>query len=54
MQSMATGTPVIISKTIGFWDYDNFIDNKNIFLLEDGSIDLGLIKLMRFIMTLTY
>jgi len=39
MQSMATGTPVIISKTIGFWDYDNFIDNKNIFLLEDGSIN---------------
>ncbi len=39
MQSMATGTPVIISKTIGFWDYDNFIDNKNIFLLEDVSIN---------------
>ena len=39
MQSMATGTPVLISKTIGFWDYDNFIDNKNIFLLEDDSIN---------------
>ena len=39
MQSMAMGTPVIISKTLGFWDYENFIDNKNIFLLEDVSIN---------------
>lgn len=39
MQSMATGTPVIISKTLGFWDYENFIDNKNIFLQEDDSIE---------------
>lgn len=39
MQSMAMGTPVIISKTVGFWDYENFIDNKNIFLLEDESIN---------------
>ena len=39
MQSMATGTPVIISKTSGFWDYENFIDGNNIFLLENDSID---------------
>ena len=39
MQSMAMGTPVVISKTIGFWDYENFTDNKNIFILEDGSIN---------------
>ena len=39
MQSMAMGTPVVISKTIGFWDYENFTDNENIFLLEDGSIN---------------
>ena len=39
MQSMATGTPVIISKTSGFWDYENFIDGTNIFLQEDDSVD---------------
>ncbi len=39
MQSMAAGTPVMISKTVGFWDYENFIDNENIFLLEDDSIN---------------
>lgn len=45
MQSMATGTPVIISKTIGFWDYENFIDNKNIFLQEDDSIESWVSKI---------
>ena len=39
MQSMATGTPVMISKTSGFWDFDNFINDKNIFLLEENSIN---------------
>ena len=39
MQSMATGTPVIISETSGFWDYENFIDGTNIFLQEDDSVD---------------
>ena len=39
MQSMATGTPVMISKTSGFWDFDNFINDTNIFLLEDNSIN---------------
>ena len=40
MQSMTTGTPVLISKTSGFWDNDNFIDGHNIFFVEDNSVEL--------------
>ena len=29
LQSMAVGTPVLITKTEGFWDKNNFIDKKN-------------------------
>jgi len=39
MQSMAMGVPVIISKTRGFWDTDNFLDGKNILLLENNSVE---------------
>ena len=31
LQCMSVGVPVLISKTDGFWDYDLFKDNKNIF-----------------------
>ena len=37
MQSMSMGTPVIISKTIGFWDYKNFVNDENIFLIETNN-----------------
>ena len=33
LQSMACGTPVIISKTKGFWDNENFIDSENIYFI---------------------
>jgi glycosyltransferase involved in cell wall biosynthesis len=39
MQSMAMGVPVIISKTKGFWDTDNFLDGKNILLLKNNSLE---------------
>lgn len=39
LQSMASGTPVIITKTEGFWDTDNFIDNENIILQKNNSLD---------------
>jgi len=39
LQSMASGTPVMISKTSGFWDFDKFINNKNIILLENNSVE---------------
>lgn len=38
LQSMASGTPVIITKTEGFWDSKNFLDNQNIFFLEENDI----------------
>ena len=37
LQSMSTGTPVMITKTKGFWDEINFIDKKNIFFIENNN-----------------
>ena len=39
LQSIACGTPVIISETEGFWDPKNFVDNENIFFVKDNSLD---------------
>ena len=36
---MSCGTPVIISKTEGFWDKERFIDKENIIFIEDNSVD---------------
>ena len=38
LQSMAMGTPVLISNTKGFWDRKNFIDNENIIFLHKNDI----------------
>lgn len=38
LQCMSIGVPVLISKTDGFWDYDLFKDNKNIFF-SDNSLE---------------
>ena len=37
---MAVGTPVLITKTEGFWDKNNFIDKKNIFFVEKNEIEI--------------
>ena len=39
LQSIACGTPVIISETEGFWDPKNFVDNENIFFVKDNSLN---------------
>ena len=39
LQSMACGTPVIISKTKGFWDNENLIENKNIFFISNNNLN---------------
>ena len=39
LQSMAVGTPVLISKFDGFWEKDIFINNKNIFFIENFNYD---------------
>ena len=45
MQSIASGTPVLISKTDGFWDPDKFIDNENIYFLESNDLILWIDKI---------
>lgn len=40
MQSMSIGVPVLMTKTDGFWDNVNFINEENIFLLEENDITL--------------
>ena len=39
MQAMATKTPVLISKTMGFWNFEDFKDKKNIFFVEPNDLD---------------
>ena len=38
LQSIACGTPVLITKTEGFWDTKNFQDQKNIFFAKDNDL----------------
>lgn len=44
LQSIACGTPVLISKYKGFWDESNFINNKNIFF-ESNDIESWINKI---------
>jgi glycosyltransferase involved in cell wall biosynthesis len=39
LQSIACGTPVIITKTEGFWDKKSFADEKNIFFVKENTLD---------------
>lgn len=39
LQAMACGTPVIITKTRGFWDSENFEDNKHVLFSEINNPD---------------
>lgn len=38
LQSMSCGTPVLITKTEGFWDNSNFINGKNIFFQKNNNL----------------
>ena len=42
---MSCKTPVLISETIGFWDKENFIDNKNIFFFKNNSAEDSVLKI---------
>jgi len=37
LQSMAVGTPVLITKTVGIWDNKRLVDNKNILFLQNDN-----------------
>ena len=39
LQAMAMGVPAMISDTPGFWDRENLINNKNIFLVNCKTVD---------------
>ena len=38
LQSMSVGTPVIITKTVGFWEPGRFESNENILFLQSNNI----------------
>lgn len=38
LQCMSLGVPVMISKTQGFWDYENFQHEENIIFIEDTTL----------------
>ena len=38
LQSLACGTPVVITDTKGFWDRKNFINEKNIFFVKNNNV----------------
>jgi len=39
LQSMSMKIPVLISKTKGFWDFQNFQNNKHLIFIENNSIE---------------
>jgi glycosyltransferase involved in cell wall biosynthesis len=45
---MSVGTPVMITKTEGFWDPINFINNKNIHLIEKNEVEVWKQNINRF------
>ena len=40
LQSMATETPVIITKTVGFWSQDDFIHKENIYFTQSNDLEV--------------
>ena len=40
MQAASVGTPVMTTKTIGFWDYDNYEHNENIIFINNNELDV--------------
>ena len=39
LQSLSMKTPVLITKTKGFWDVENFTNNENIFFCSENNAD---------------
>ena len=50
LQSMAMSTPVLITKTTGFWDKDRFINNENIIFLESNNLDEWILKIQNLLL----
>lgn len=45
LQSISAGTPVLITKTEGFWDNDAYEDGKHIFFVENNSVSVWVEKI---------
>lgn len=45
LQSIACGTPVLITETRGFWDHKNFKDDKNIFFAKNNDLSYWVEKI---------
>tara|TARA_B100000886_G_C20390882_1_gene478216 strand:+ start:166 stop:1275 length:1110 start_codon:yes stop_codon:yes gene_type:complete len=39
LQSMSMKVPILISKTKGFWDFENFQNNKHLIFIENNSVE---------------
>ena len=48
LQSMSRGVPVMITKTDGFWDKENYKNEKNIIFVDEDSVDGWVDKLIYF------
>ena len=45
---MSRGVPVMITKTDGFWDKENYKNEKNIIFVDEDSVDGWVDKLIYF------
>ena len=48
LQSMSCGTPVMISDTEGFWDKEQFINNKNIIFVKENNFENWIEKIKKY------
>jgi len=48
LQAAALGIPLLISKTKGFWDYKNYVDMKNVLLIDSEDVTFWADKLESF------
>ena len=47
---MSLGTPVLITKTIGFWDKNKYEDDKNIFFMDQNDVTLWKDKIVNLLL----
>ena len=48
LQSMSCGTPVMITKTKGFWEIEKFEDQKNIFFISKNEVSIWAPNIINF------
>lgn len=45
LQSISSGTPILITETEGFWDKKKFLDNEHLFFMKNNTVDLWFDKI---------